>query len=90
MKLLMCKSCGEIFSLSLVWKKCSCKQCGGRYKNVLDAEYEGNCVPLGFENRSFNKALKNQPETGSGERFTAFVIPKECPTMNNTSLVRKK
>jgi hypothetical protein len=38
-------------------------------------------VPLGFSNASIAEALRNRPEKGMGERFVAFIMPKEIPTM---------
>jgi hypothetical protein len=35
---------------------------------------------LGFANNSLENAIKNQPQSGIGELFTAFVIPKQCST----------
>lgn len=63
---------------------CGCKGCGGRYINDLDAIYWGTCVPLGFSNSSLSAAVSEQPPSGMGERFEAFVIPKNCPTMIRT------
>ncbi len=45
------------------------------------AEYLEGSIPLGFNNFSLGPAIKKQPESGMGERFEAFVIPKQCPTM---------
>jgi hypothetical protein len=80
MKLLLCKICGDIFNLKLHSKSCSCGLVSGKYIDNLYAEYS-NGIPIGFNNSSLAKALKNQPDSGMGERFEAFIIPKECPTM---------
>lgn len=62
-------------------KWCDCGKVGGKYVNDIDACYWGNdAIPLGFANDSFVEAVKNQPESGMGKRFIAFVIPKKCPT----------
>ena len=64
------------------WKSCSCGGAGGMYIDDLYAIYNGG-VPIGFQNKSFLKALRNQPKEGVGFKFEAFVIPKDCPTMSN-------
>jgi hypothetical protein len=81
MKLLICKKCGDIFNLSNEEKTCKCKSVRGKYLDDSNAEYYGDsAIPLGFENKSLVKAIKNQPGTGESEKFNAFVIPKECKT----------
>jgi len=84
-KLLLCKTCGDVFNLQLHTKSCGCGLVSGKYIDNLYAEYS-NGIPIGFNNPSLAKALKNQPESGMGERFEAFIIPKECPTMLNLRL----
>jgi hypothetical protein len=81
MKLLLCKTCGDVFNLQRHFKSCGCGLASGKYTDNLYAEYSGG-IPIGFNNSSLVKALLNQPENGMGERFEAFIIPKECPTMN--------
>ncbi len=81
MKLLCCLECKDVFSLSFTEKKCSCGKTTGKYLDVMNAEYKGPCVPLGFANSSFIEAVKNQPEKDWGKDFTAFVIQKQCDTM---------
>ncbi|MDQ0246508.1 hypothetical protein J2S09_004112 [Bacillus fengqiuensis] len=81
MKLLLCTNCTDIFSLDLYEKTCSCGLVKGKYINGQLAEYSGkSAFALGFANNSFINALINQPEQGMGREFTAFVIPKSCPT----------
>lgn len=82
MKLLICLKCNDIFNLSFKAKKCRCGKTRGAYhENGLDAVYTGEfAYPVGFSNPTLIKALKNQPQSGNGVEFTAFVIPKECPT----------
>jgi len=83
MKLLYCLKCNDLFSLRPNdWKSCSCGGAGGMYIDDLYAIYNGG-VPIGFQNKSFLKALRNQPKEGVGFKFEAFVIPKDCPTMSN-------
>lgn len=81
MKLLLCKSCQDVIKLTYTSRTCECGKAGGRYLNDLDAEYFGSsAVPIGFANGSLVDAVFKQPEKGMGQTFTAFVIPKECPT----------
>ena len=83
MKLLLCLKCNDIFNLADSTKECSCKETGGRYLDHVDAVYWGHyAVPLGFDNLSVRKALIQRPNMGKGSRFQAFVIPKNCSTMN--------
>jgi hypothetical protein len=82
MKLLFCKQCFDVFRLTHVERKCECGSTKGRYDDDVDAVYSGEyAVPLGFINSSFRTAILNQPNDGKGSEFTAFVIPKICPTM---------
>ncbi|MFD1606465.1 MAG: hypothetical protein ABF649_17660 [Bacillus sp. (in: firmicutes)] len=81
MKLLLCKKCNHIFSLASQERICECNATKGRYIDEINAVYSGEfVVPLGFTNTSLLNAIKNQPQTGLGELFTAFVIPKDCST----------
>lgn len=82
MKLIFCTNCHDVKRLLLEEdRKCICGESGGKYINSLEAIIYGKAIPLGFNNGSFVAALKNQPEYGQGERFEAFVIPKNCPTI---------
>lgn len=82
MKLLFCRKCQDVFKLHTITKTCHCGETSGKYfEDELNAEYEGPCIPLGFANSSLTQAIRNQPESGWGFNFDAFVIPKECPTM---------
>lgn len=86
MKLLLCLKCNHIFSLNFEERFCDCKATKGRYINSQDAVYSGEfAIPLGIANSSFSEALRKQPQTGLGEVFKAFVIPKVCPTFINKS-----
>ena len=82
MKLLLCLDCDDIFNLGYELKSCSCGETKGKYIDQRNAIYSGvNSIPLGIANDSFGKAIRNQQETFPlGERFTAFVIPKNCET----------
>lgn len=82
MKLIFCRACEDIIRLTRETRRCECARAGGYYgDNGVDATYWGTAVPLGFKNSDFQRAMLDQPERGMGERFEAFVIPKDCPTM---------
>ena len=84
MKLLFCNSCRDIVKLHRTTRTCHCGESGGHYKqDGLNAIYYGPAIPLGFANSSFTEACDTQPEFGMGTAFTAFVIPKVCPTMEH-------
>ncbi|MEM9947990.1 MAG: hypothetical protein AAF810_18280 [Cyanobacteria bacterium P01_D01_bin.36] len=48
----------------------------------VQARLWGDAIPLGIVNSSFAAAVRARPEEGAGERFKAFVIPVECPTVS--------
>ena len=81
MKLVFCKLCQDVVRLQEYNRACKCGESGGGYTDDLYAYYWGFAIPLGFSNPSLVDALKNQPESGMGLRFEAFVIPKDCETM---------
>lgn len=65
MKLLHCRSCGDIFNLTTDYKECFCKTSSGVYQaDRITAEvYTLNrhtAILLGFTNYSFNRALADQ------------------------------
>jgi hypothetical protein len=81
MKLLFCKNCCDVISLTPEEERfCKCKNVHGKYTDSLNAVYSGDAIPIGFNNNTFAYALKNQPDNGMGENFDAFVIPKKCDT----------
>ena len=82
MKLLFCKSCADVFRLYVDHPKtCHCGKTRGQYEtDGLHAWFRGPAIPLGFANPSFLEAISNQPESGWGREFTAFVIQKDCDT----------
>lgn len=83
MKLLLCSNCNDVFSLNMYLKRCSCGGAEGQYVDKINATYSGkDAVPLGFNNLSVVEAVREQPKTGWGKEFKAFVIPKNCPTYN--------
>lgn len=82
MKLIFCLNCTDVVRLTTDKKECRCGKSGGYYlADGLNAAIWGSALPLGFANGSFVDAIRNQPKEGMGERFEAFVIPKECPTI---------
>jgi len=84
MKLLYCNTCKDIVKLSYTTKTCQCGETGGNYEpDGLHAKYYGDCKPIGFANNTFKTARECQPAFGAGFEFTAFVIPKVCPTMDH-------
>lgn len=81
MKLLWCPSCHDVLRLYPgPWRRCQCGRSAGRYDAAgIEGSYSGEAVPLGIVNDSFAAAIRNRPDSGRGERFTAFVIPREAP-----------
>ncbi|MHA2063896.1 MAG: hypothetical protein ACXABY_05865 [Candidatus Thorarchaeota archaeon] len=72
-KLLLCKSCTDIFRLRYKkLKTCICGESKGVYMSWTDAIYSGNCLPIGFNNKSFVDACYEK-----GGDFTAFVINQD-------------
>lgn len=90
MKLIFCPSCHDLFRLINEMRTCKCGLTKGRYTDELNAEISGLAIPIGIHNPSFIKAILNRPDTGMGERFEAFIIPKEVKTIKvNKSLIHK-
>lgn len=91
MKLLMCLDCGDVFNLTMKVKTCGCGKTMGQYIDNLNAEYSGNCQPIGFSNGSFrdaikvqrveNKKTKPKNECCKGVEFTAFFIPNAASSL---------
>ncbi len=92
MKLLLCLDCSDIFSLTRREKKCNCGNTSGQYIDRVNAEISGNCIPIGFSNKSFKMALliqaqqnalydKNMDIALAGERFEAFIIPHNAKSI---------
>lgn len=65
--------------------KCQCGKSWGRYVGDVDAEIGGAAIPIGFANRSLVSAVHGRPASGPGERFDAFVIAKDCPTIRSVN-----
>jgi len=79
MKLLYCPKCHDLFKLMNFERQCMCGHSRGKYIDEINSEYVGG-IPIGADNYSFANAIKHQPDSGLGERFDAFVIPKKCDT----------
>lgn len=81
MKLILCRRCLDVLRLRFDKRECACGASWGVYNDDLNATIGGQAIPLGFANSSFVAAVQDQPESGLGRRFEAFVIPKQCPTI---------
>ena len=79
MKLLYCPKCNDVIRLIETSRQCQCGKVSGHYVDNLNAVYFGG-VPLGFNNHLFLNAIDNQPKSGNGLVFEAFVIPRKCST----------
>jgi hypothetical protein len=83
LKLIFCEECRDVVALRMEERTCICGKSKGVCTGLdgLHATISGPAIPLGFANHSFGDALRNQPETGMGKEFTAFVIQKTCDTV---------
>lgn len=83
MKLIFCPLCEDVVKIRTEQeRRCWCGKSGGRYlSDGLHALTFGSAIPIGFNNASFLRAVKNKPREGSGHEFTAFVIPDFCKTI---------
>lgn len=90
MKLIYCPECHDVVKLEMEHRECKCKLAYGRYlEDGLHAVINRAAIPLGFNNFSLCPALNNRPASGMGERFEAFVIPVECPTIRVENYVKE-
>jgi len=85
MKLIYCNNCKDIIRLHKTTTDCLCGESGGHYKEdgSLHAIIYGNCKPLGFDSNEFKNAIASQPEYGEGRKYTAYVIPRNSPTVEH-------
>lgn len=90
MKLILCPHCSDLFRLTHTYKTCECGESAGNYVDDLYAVTYGKAIPVGFANSSFVEAIRKQPESGMGKEFTAFVIPKQCPTITHKGDISKR
>jgi len=83
-KLLFCPVCQDVIKLGKDKKRfCECGESAGHYlEDGINANIYGRAIPIGFQNKSFVDALHYRPEDGWGEKFKAFVIPRECDTIH--------
>lgn len=82
MKLIYCRACRDVIGLREEVRLCACGQSQGAYlPDRARAWIRGPCVPLGFANDSFYRALAAQPLEPPGEAFRAFVIERCCKTI---------
>lgn len=82
MKLIYCPKCHDVRKLDYPEVVCKCGASSGSSRiGGLHAVIRGAAIPLGFNNASLMDCLCNRPEDGAGLEFTAFVIPKDCPTV---------
>ncbi|HWY34505.1 MAG TPA: hypothetical protein VNX68_07655 [Nitrosopumilaceae archaeon] len=84
MKLLYCLSCQDVVR-PLIGEERSCK-CGlhtiiGQHDGITVSYTGERCVIFGIHNTSFTQAVLNQPISGQGKDFTAFVLPIKCSTV---------
>ncbi len=85
MKLIICVECSDVVKLDTDFRSCNCGKSGGMYlEDGLNARIHGeHAIPIGFNNHTLRHALVNRPERGMGSRFEAFVIPKQCDTIDH-------
>ena len=89
MKLFICLECQDVVRLIDKKRKCQCGKCWGMYEDEIFATYHGPAVPLGFNNTSLVWAINNQPVSGKGKMFEAFVIPEKCSTFRKNAPKKK-
>lgn len=91
MKLILCKACSDIIALRHFPRQCFCGRSFGYYYEDSDsyAVYGGEAIPIGILNSTLHEAISCQPEGGMGKEFTAFVIPKQCPTFERIERIDK-
>lgn len=90
MKLIRCRKCKDIVTLRHFPRQCFCGQSYGYYYADSDslAVYGGEAIPIGILNTTLHEAVECQPEKGLGKEFTAFVIPKHCPTFERVERIK--
>ena len=75
MKLIKCKSCGDLVRLRRTQQQCSCQACSGRYLNGRQVRTAGPCVLLGVRSIDYF----------SGEDWKDRVFPITSQTDGCTS-----
>lgn len=84
MKLIFCPKCQDVVKLRATPEisECQCGESWGYYhEDGYNATINDVAIPIGFANSTLAAAIKKQPESGWGERFEAFVIPKQCQSI---------
>lgn len=83
MKLIFCKECQDVIKLDLKERTCKCKKSGGRYLDDINAEFWGESIPMGIDNKSLKYAVNDYNNYHYGGYITAFVITDDgvCKTM---------
>jgi len=81
MKLILCKHCKDVVKLKHQKTSCDCGKCWGWYVDDLNAVINKEAIPIGLANSSLINAIRFRPEFGQGSKFEAFVIPKDCETI---------
>lgn len=81
LKLIYCSECHDVVRLLKEERTCTCGKSWGTYIDEIMAEIGGSAIPLGFSNSSFFRAIKRRSLFLPGERFEAFVIEEDCPTV---------
>ena len=82
MKLLYCKTCGDIVRLTHTMRTCMCTDSSGYYINVIKVLVNGPCLALGFDNREFYRATRADLDAAKrGVEFLAFIIPESATSV---------
>jgi len=79
MKLIICEVCLEMFRLGDEKRSCRCGASWGNYISETDAEYGGEAIPIGIDNRDFMDAIRYFPN--ERRMIRCWVMPKDCQTM---------
>ena len=78
MKLAYCLKCYDVFKLIKNVRACKCGESSGVLKpDLKTVQINGPLKVLGVDDSSFYSAINNQPDSGKGLEFKAFVLPKE-------------
>lgn len=90
MKLLHCKSCGDIRKIHKN-KRTSVCFCGYSSARYSEEEYNkivifGQAVVVGIVGDSFSGAIKNCPKDGVGGYFRGYIIPKNSKALQKENI----
>lgn len=82
MKLLYCKTCGDVVRLTYDVRTCVCTDCSGRYTDDVMAKVRGPCLVIGFHNPEFYDAVHaDLDKAKKGVEFLAFMIPNNAASI---------